>query len=641
MMGAKKEDLAIGIIMLAGTVLATLNQTALNPALPSIMATMSVDAATVQWLVSAYSLVNAIVIPASAFLMGRFGTRRMFLFAMCLFTLGSFLGAVSTNFGMILAGRILQAMCAGINMPMMFAVLLLIFPRERRGQAMGIVTLAICCAPAVGPTVSGILVDTVGWHGVFWMVFILAACLLVFAAFKLRAYGDFEKTTFDIPSVIMVGFGLLLLLLGISSVNQPQILGYAVIGVIIGIVLLVAFSIRQFKIAVPFLNIKILKTRDFRIAAIVVMLIQATLLGINVIMPLYIQNTLGYSALVSGLVMLPGAVLGGLGSVLAGRLFDRFGVRKSTIPCYVVMILSCVGLVMLNEHSPIIVVAIAYALLLGTLQYANTPMNTWGVNALDNSVIQHSTAITNTFNQIGASISTSALMMVVAMGSAASASAIPAEAAFVGQHWAFWAIFGMVVVAGLIVLGFVRDRTIEPSKVASYVLESMPTPGRVADLLAAKVMNSDPYYVKDDATVREALAILVEKKTGGIPVIDDANNVVGFVTDGDIMKYVGRSDNRVLDSTFMLYVAPEEETYAERVEELMNLNIMDIATRKVVAIDEDTPVDSACTLLATQRIKKLPVTSKGKLVGTLSRADIMRSTMLKLAKTSSAAAAAG
>lgn len=635
MMGAKKEDLTIGIIMLAGTVLATLNQTALNPALPSIMDTMSVDAATVQWLVSAYSLVNAIVIPASAYLMGRFGTRRMFLFAMCLFTLGSFLGAVSVNFWMVLAGRILQAMCAGINMPMMFAVLLLIFPRERRGQAMGIVTLAICCAPAVGPTISGLLVDTVGWHGVFWMVFILAAILLVFSAFKLKPYGDFEKTTFDIPSVIMVGFGLLLLLLGISSVNQPQIIGYAIVGVIVGIILLVAFSVRQFKIEVPFLNIKILKTRDFRIAAIVVMLIQATLLGINVIMPLYIQNALGYSALISGLVMFPGAVLGGLGSVLAGKLFDKFGVRKSTIPCYVVMILACVGLVALNTNSYILLVAVSYALVLGTLQYANTPMNTWGVNALDNSVIQHSTAITNTFNQIGASISTSGLMMIVAIGSASSTSTIPAEAAFAGQHLAFWAIFGMVIVAALIVLFFVRDRKTEPSSVASYTLESMPASGRLVELMAGQVMNKEPYFVKADATVREAISILVDKKTGGIPVVDDSGKVVGFVTDGDIMKYVGRSDHRVLDSTFLLYVAPEEDSYTDRIEELMNLNIMEIATRKVVAIDKETPVDSACTLLASSRIKKLPVTSEGELVGTLSRADIMRSTMSKLATASS------
>ncbi len=635
MMGAKKQDLFMGVILLAGTVLATLNQTALNPALPSIMASLQVDAAVVQWLVSAYSLVNAIVIPASAYLMGRFGTRKMFLFALSLFSIGSFLGAVALNFPMVLVGRILQAICAGINMPMMFAVLLLIFPREKRGTAMGIVTLAICCAPAIGPTVSGILVDAVGWHGVFWLVFVLAVLLLVFAAFKLRPYGDFEKTTFDIPSVAMVGIGLLLLLLGISSINQPDIVGLAIVGAIVGFVLLVLFAKRQFKIEVPFLNIKILRTRDFRIAAIVIMFIQATLLGVNVIMPLYIQNTLGFSAFVSGLVMLPGAVLGGLGSVLAGHLFDKLGVRRSVIPCYVLMLIAAIGLVLLTDSSSIILVAAVYAVFLGTLQFANTPMNTWGVNALDNSVIQHSTAITNTLNQVGASISTSGLMMAVSIGSANAVGLTPVQSAFAGQHLAFIALLAMIVVAMLIVLIFVRDRKIEPSDAASYVMETIPhRGGKFAGLVTSQVMNDDPYFVRNTATVRDAVRVLMDKKTGGIPVADENGGVVGFVSDGDIMKYIGSSGKRVLDSTLMLYVAPEDESYVERVSSIMDLNIMDIANKKVVAIDEGTPVEAACTLMASNRIKKLPVTSNGKLVGTLSRADIVRGTMADLAAVS-------
>lgn len=631
MMGVKKQDLFIGAILLAGTVLATLNQTALNPALPSIMESLQVDAAVVQWLVSAYSLVNAIVIPSSAYLMGRFGTRKMFLFALSLFSLGSFLGAVAVNFPMVLVGRILQAVCAGINMPMMFAVLLLIFPREKRGTAMGIVTLAICCAPAIGPTVSGILVDAVGWHGVFWLVFILAVLLLVFAAFKLRPYGEFEKTTFDVPSVAMVGIGLLLLLLGISSVNQPEIVGFAAVGVVVGLVLVVLFARRQFKIETPFLNIKILKTRDFRVAAIVIMFIQATLLGVNVIMPLYIQNTLGFSAFISGLVMLPGAVLGGLGSVLAGRLFDKLGVRRSTVPCYAVMLVSGLGLVLLTDSSSIVLVAVVYAVFLGTLQFANTPMNTWGVNALDNSVIQHSTAITNTLNQVGASISTSGLMMAVSIGSASAVGLAPAQSAFAGQHLAFIALLGMVVVAMLIVLVFVRDRKTEPSDVASFAMETVPrSAGDHAGLLASQVMNGEPYFVRESATVRDAVRVLLEKKTGGIPIVSNDDRVVGFVSDGDIMKYVGSSGKRVLDSTFMLYVAPEDASYSERVAEIMNLNIMDIANKKVVAIDAGMPLETACMLLASNRIKKLPVTSGGKLVGTLSRADIVRGTMADL-----------
>lgn len=130
-------------------------------------------------------------------------------------------------------------------------------------------------------------------------------------------------------------------------------------------------------------------------------------------MPLYIQNTLGYSALISGLIMFPGAVLGGLESVLAGRLFDRFGVRKCAVPGFLIMLCGVIGLVLLQADTNVIVVAVIYAIILGALQYCNTPMNTWGVNALENRVIQHGTALTNTLNQVGASLSTAALMIAI------------------------------------------------------------------------------------------------------------------------------------------------------------------------------------------------------------------------------------
>ncbi len=320
---------------------------------------------------------------------------------------------------------------------------------------------------------------------------------------------------------------------------------------------------------------------------------------------------------------------------MAGYLFDKLGVRRSVIPCYVLMLIAAIGLVLLTDSSSIILVAAVYAVFLGTLQFANTPMNTWGVNALDNSVIQHSTAITNTLNQVGASISTSGLMMAVSIGSANAVGLTPVQSAFAGQHLAFIALLAMIVVAMLIVLIFVRDRKIEPSDAASYVMETIPhRGGKFAGLVTSQVMNDDPYFVRNTATVRDAVRVLMDKKTGGIPVADENGGVVGFVSDGDIMKYIGSSGKRVLDSTLMLYVAPEDESYAERVSSIMDLNIMDIANKKVVAIDEGTPVEAACTLMASNRIKKLPVTSNGKLVGTLSRADIVRGTMADLAAVS-------
>lgn len=630
-MGVKKGDLTVGVILLLGTVLAMLNQTALNTALPSIMVDLNVDEATVQWLVSAYSLVNAIVISLSAYLMGRFGTRRLFLFAIGCFMVGSLLGALSSSFVVVLVGRILQAVCAGINMPMMFAVLLLIFPREKRGTAMGVVTLAICCAPAIGPTISGLLVDTVGWHGLFWLMAALAALLLIVGIAKLKSYGEFGRIGFDTPSVILVALGLVLLLLGISNLKVVDTMALAAVLIVVGLVVLALFVRRQLKLEEPLLNIRVLASGDFRTAAIVVMLTQAMLIGLNMIMPLYIQNILGYSALISGLIMLPGAVLGGLSSVFAGRLFDRVGVRKCVVPGFLVTLAGAVGLLFFGLDTSIVVVTVVYTIVLGALQYCNTPTNTWGVNALENRVIQHGTALTNVLNQVGASLATAILMIGITLGSAGSAASSAAAQALDGQRCAFAVVVVVVALACVLVLLFVRDRKTEPSDAASYVMEAIPVQGTgYAGLLAGDAMNADPYFITDGATVRDALVLLISKKTGGVPIVDADRRVVGFIADGDIMKYVGQSKQKVLDSTYMLYLAPDDTSFDERVQDVLERNAMAIATQKVIAIDEKTSVEAACTLLAEKRLKKLPVTKDGKLVGTLSRADILRGSMAGL-----------
>ena len=169
-MGITRKQLIIVVVLIAGATIAVLNQTLLSPAFPSIMADLSVDASTVQWLTSAYSLVEAIVIPLSAYLVGRFPTRRLFIFGLSLFAVGSLCAALAPVFGVLLLGRVLQAAACGVVMPMVFTVVLVIFPRERRGQAMGIVSLVIGFAPAVGPSISGLLVDSVGWRFLFVMV---------------------------------------------------------------------------------------------------------------------------------------------------------------------------------------------------------------------------------------------------------------------------------------------------------------------------------------------------------------------------------------------------------------------------------------------------------------------------------------
>ncbi|MDR2162323.1 MAG: MFS transporter, partial [Clostridiales Family XIII bacterium] len=211
-----KEQKAVSAVLIIGAFISVLNQTLITPALPAIMLETHVDATTVQWLVSGFTLVNAIVIAISAFLMDRFSPRKLFISVFALFFAGSLLAAWGVNFEMLLAGRILQAVCAGVMLPMSMTILLLLFAHEKRGSAMGLYSFVIMFAPAIGPVISGVLTDEVGWHAMFLIIAALSAAIIPFAAVSMKNFGEAKPVSLDKPSVILSSLGLFCLLYSFS-----------------------------------------------------------------------------------------------------------------------------------------------------------------------------------------------------------------------------------------------------------------------------------------------------------------------------------------------------------------------------------------------------------------------------------------
>ena len=629
-MGLTRKQIIIVVILLSGTLLAVLNQTLLSPALPVIMADTHVDATTVQWLTSAYSLVEAVVIPLSAYLIGRFSTKKLFVFGMSTFAIGSLLAGIAPVFAVLLIGRMCQAVATGIAMPMVFTVILLIFPREKRGSAMGIVSLAIGFAPAIGPSVSGLLVDSVGWRALFLLVCALAVVIVLCAVLFLESYGEFEPTSFDKPSVALCSLGLLSLLYGLSSITSAAVIALPASLIVIGVILLTLFVVRQLKLEVPLLKVSILKTRNYAITVAVVAGLQAALVGTGVLLPIYLQNLLGISALETGLVMLPGAVIGAILGYFAGRWFDKFGPRKVIIPCAFILLLGGCGLIAFSLDTPIPFIIAVYTCLSVGITGTITPINTWGINSLDNSVIQHANALSNTLNQVGASLGTAILVSLSATSVFLFPEMHALEQTMIGDRIAFCFTAALMVIIFLVIVISVRDNR-KPSFATSIEAVRMPT--KANDHIAVDLaMNKDPYFVHDTDTIREVAQILAANKTSGVPVVDSDNKVVGFISDGDIMKYIGRSDGHVLDATRMLYQIPETENFMQRVADLIDLNVMRIATKGAISVPSGSSLDDACRMLAEKRIKKIPVVdAQGCLVGSLSRSDIIRSTMANLA----------
>ena len=699
-LGLAKNQLQLIVVLLAGAFVAVLNATLLTPALPTIMADMGIASTTVQWLTSGYALTEAVIIPLAAYLMGRFSTRRLFIGGMTLFAAGSLVSAVAPVFPLLLLGRVMQACATGFVMPMVFSVILLVIPRERRGSAMGIIGLVIGFAPTIGPSLSGVLVDTVGWRAIFVIVAIVAAIIVACAAKMLKPYGEFKRSRFDLLSVVLSTCGLICLLYGLSSVSSSTNLGLTVGLIVAGIALVGLYAYRQLNLAEPMLRVDILKTANYRTVVIVIALFQAALIGMETVMPLYIQGVLGQSATVSGLTLLPGALIGAFTGMLAGRLFDKFGVRVPVLIGAAVILCGVLGFTQFRADSPIVLVSVMYAVLAIGIQFTMTPVNTWGVNSLPNEAIQHAQSTSNTINQVAASFGTALLVSVSATVSGAASDLAGVERTFAGYHASFCTTALLAACAIALILVFVRDKkkAVVPSGAvaaagsqasvlaADGALQSgrsateragAPMTGarqatagdvspalgtdlgtggslvgqvacadgsslggapsdafaRVADkalsgFTLAQVMNHNAATVSNSACMREVIAILASTNTSGVSVVDPVGKLVGYVTDGDIMRYLARNDfNMSSPSAGVSLSLQDDEDMEGRLAALANLNVMELATKRVISVDIDTPLDVACATLAKRRIKKMPVTSNGVLVGALSRRNVLHAMM--------------
>ncbi len=614
-----KEKMMVAVLM-AGTLLAVLNMTLLSPALPNIMSDMEIDATTVQWLTSGYALVEACIIPMNAYLVGRFSTRKLFIGGISWFAIGSAIACFAPSFPFLLMGRVFQAMATGIVMPMVFTLILLLFPREKRGSAMGIIGLIIAFAPAVGPSLSGVLVDTVGWRMLFAIVTVLAVLVVLFSAICLKNLTEFDRAPFDVPSVLLMFPGMLALLYGLSSFTKADNMILSLALSVVGIVLLALFVRRQLKLDTPMLRVQVLKARRFRTTVILIALLQAALVGSGVVMPIYVQQVLGGTATTSGLIMLPGALLGAATGFISGRIFDRRGVRGLAITGAVAIAAGGITLTTYQMDTSFIVVCIVFSVMEIGIQCLITPLNTWGVNSLDNKVIQHGNSLSATINQVGGSFGTAIIVSLTGLAGVVAPQADPLTQTYTGVHLAYIGMCVMLVIVALCIIIFVRDRAGEKATAAPAANQSAPGVDR--PWLVSDIMNSQAGFLTVGATVRDAIDILRSSETSGVPVVDESQAVVGFVSDGDILKYLSKQSGFYTDGTNYFEMV-ESQGFADRLTDLLDLDVMRIATQRVVCVEADDDPEDAFKTLSAKRIKKVPVVKDGKLVGSLSRRNII------------------
>ncbi|AYX88768.1 MULTISPECIES: MDR family MFS transporter [Staphylococcus] len=417
-----EKRIPLFIVLLSGAFITILNQTLLGTALPPIMKDLQVSESTVQWLQSIFMLVNGIMIPVTAFLIERFTSRQLFLTAMSIFAAGTLLCAVGIDFSMLLIGRVLQAAGAGIMMPLMQTILFLTFPKEKRGTAMGLFGLVIAFAPAIGPTLSGILVEHLSWRSVFYVVFPIAIIIIIASIFLLKNVTETTHPKLDIASVILSTLGFGGLLYSFSSVGEAGWTSVQFIApLVVGIVSLVIFIRRQLNLKEPMLEFRVFNYSIYTLGTILSMFVFGVLIATNIILPLYMQNMLQYSALKSGLVLLPGAIIMGMMNPITGYLFDKFGGKWLARIGLFVLVVSTLPFTMLTEHTTFTYLATSNALRMVSIAMVMMPMTTLAINQLPNDLIAHGTAMNNTFRQMAGAIGTAVFITIM------SVSAIPQD----------------------------------------------------------------------------------------------------------------------------------------------------------------------------------------------------------------------
>ncbi|HIY84428.1 DHA2 family efflux MFS transporter permease subunit [Rubneribacter sp.] len=623
-MGLTRGQLTMVAVLLVGALLAVLNQTLLTPALPTIMDHLSIEATTAQWLTSGYSLVEAVVIPLNAYLLGRFSSRRLYVGGIALFALGSALCAMSPSFAFLLMGRILQACATGVVMPLVFTLILLIFPRERRGGAMGVIGLIISFAPAVGPSLSGVLVDNIGWRALFMLVTVLAVGVVIASALSLKNFEGFDRTSFDAPSAALLLVGMVSLLYGLSTSTSSDAPWIPALLMLAGLGVLALFVRRQTRLEHPMLQVRVLKHREFATLAAIVTLLYGVLIGGSVVFPLYVQNALGASATLSGLAMLPGALVGAVCGLAAGRLFDRRGVRGIALVGAFALVIGTAGYALLGESSPLAAACVAYTVVCVGLQALITPLNTWGINSLPNSSLPHGNAIVATMEQVGGSLGTAFVVSLTALaGLLTAAPAGSAQHSFAGCHLAFLGILALAAIICALIAALVRDR--KPARDESRAAGQVP--GVERPWLVSDLMNPKPATLGTRDRVRDAVAIMQRTETSGLPIVGDDGSLAGFLSDGDILKCLARHDSSRADGAVYV-VQLESASLRERIDTVADMGVMRLATKSVVSVEAGDRAEDAFRTLAEKRIKKVPVVSDGKLVGTLSRRNVMKALSL-------------
>ncbi|WP_039790686.1 DHA2 family efflux MFS transporter permease subunit [Paenibacillus riograndensis] len=472
----KFKTMPILISLLLAGFIGMFSETALNVALSDLMKVLDITPATAQWLTTAYLLTLGILVPISGLLLQWFSTRQLFIAALSFSILGTFLAAMSPNFEFLLIARVVQAMGTALLLPLMFNTILVIIPAEKRGAAMGLIGLVIMVAPAIGPTIAGLLIESLSWHWIFWLSLPFLVIALISGIFFMQNVTEVTKPKIDVLSIVLSSVGFGGVVFGFSSAGEAEGWGSpkVIIAIAIGVVALVLFVIRQMTMKQPMINLRAFKFPMFVVGVLMVFICMMVILSSMLILPMYLQQGQGYSAFKAGLLLLPGGIINGLMSPIMGRLFDKYGPKWLVIPGLIIVAVSLWFFSSITATSTVVFVIVLHSALMVGVSMIFMPAQTNGINQLPMELYPDGTAIMNTLQQVAGAIGTALAVSIMTAGSKSYMESVsnPSDPANLlpaftqGVQNAF--VFGMAMaIIGLVVAFFLKRVIVQHKAQAS------------------------------------------------------------------------------------------------------------------------------------------------------------------------------
>ncbi len=452
----KFKVIPIMIALLISGFIGMFSETALNVALSDLMTLLHIEPATVQWLTTGYLLTLGILVPVSGLLLQWFTTRQLFVTAIIFSILGTLIAALAPNFEMLMLARVVQAIGTGIMLPLMFNTILVIFPPEKRGAAMGIIGLVIMFAPAIGPTIAGLLIEHLSWHWIFWLSLPFLVLSLVCGIFFMQNVSKITKPKIDFLSILLSSLGFGGIVYGFSSAGEGSG-GWSstkvIVALAVGVVALVLFALRQLRMKQPMINLRAFKYPMFTLGVLMVFISMMIILSSMLVLPMFLQRGFGKTAFYAGLIMLPGGIINGIMSPIMGRLFDKYGPRWLVFPGFLVAAVMLWFFASVTPTSAIFLVIVLHTCLMIGISMIMMPAQTNGLNQLPQQYYPDGTAIMNTLQQVAGAIGTAVAVSIMTAGQTRymSHAANPnmLDALTTGVQDAF--MFGMIVA----LIGFV------------------------------------------------------------------------------------------------------------------------------------------------------------------------------------------